>query len=178
MSRRLRMKWRNSNKLIKPEHLHISPDPERVEDMKKAFAASGLPTDEAIVMKYPDATTDPINDAFGNDDRGHENDEENNIYSENESIPSSTDINPLKQGVIGSQDHPNSPFLWEDAPGKANDTVEIRWHFGEFARALIGQRWYRISDFQDWRIHVKYMKAANGKWIDGGSETEPNNNGF
>jgi len=92
-------------------------------------------------------------------------------------------------------------LLDEDGPremvktnaGAVGDVFESKWHFGEFARLDIGAKWYRISDYSLWRLHSKLKKVSevaddqdyNGDgdkidsvWIDDGSTSEGDNQGF
>jgi hypothetical protein len=78
--------------------------------------------------------------------------------------------------------------------GDIGDTAEVRYNFKDFVRLNLGKNqndsnWYRISDFVDWRVHIKLKKAANEDnpddliglreiWIDDGSSTGLNHSGF
>jgi len=79
---------------------------------------------------------------------------------------------------------------WKGEPGQ---TFEARAHFRSFARAQIGNAWYRISDWCLWRVHFRFIKVdeavlqldINGDqdmvdqlWIDNGSQAAADNQGF
>ncbi len=78
-------------------------------------------------------------------------------------------------GEISSTDFPNQ--LLRNSTGSDGDTFELRYHFGEFSRILIGNNWYRVSDFFDWRAHFK-LKRQTGAWADDGSDTSLDNANF
>jgi len=101
----------------------------------------------------------PSNVLIGNDDT-HTGDEDNDPYN-----------NPNVGKLIGS-DTPSNPM--RHSTGSDNDTYEERYHFGEFARLELGSKWYRISDFINWRTHFKY-KRVNGQWTDDGSSAAADN---
>jgi hypothetical protein len=111
----------------------------------------------------------PSNELIGNDDTTP-GDEENNPYA-----ASSKSHNAHAIGEITSTDAPN--HLLRHSTGSDGHTFELRYHFGEFARVLIADRWYRCSDFFDWRAHFKLKRQA-GSWVNNGSSVALDNNGF
>ncbi|MEM0965542.1 MAG: hypothetical protein AAGJ81_05280, partial [Verrucomicrobiota bacterium] len=152
VSRRARVKILNPHR-YPVERLDIIP----------GFLWDNQPIEEDIPVTFPD------DERVGNDD-GDTGDEDNNPYQ-------STDRSMLAHGIgeISSFDIPVNPF--RNSTGSDGDTFEIRYHFGEFSRLLIGSDWYRISDYLDWRIHFKIEKE-NGVWIDDGSTRALDNEGF
>lgn len=77
--------------------------------------------------------------------------------------------------------------------GNVGDAVEIRFHFRSFARLEIAGKWFKISDDDPWRVHLKLRKASeaadginhNGDddmndqvWTDAGSSRARNHDGF
>ncbi|NJK91146.1 MAG: hypothetical protein HC904_04505 [Blastochloris sp.] len=111
----------------------------------------------------------PSDDRIGNDDTTP-SDEENNPYA-----ASTKSHNNHGIGEITSTDAPN--HLLRHSTGSDGQTFELRYHFGEFARVMIGNRWYRCSDFFDWRAHFK-LKRQTGTWVDDGSSVALDNSGF
>jgi hypothetical protein len=111
----------------------------------------------------------PGDDRAGNDDTST-GDESNNPYS-----ASSSPHNTHAVGEISSTDAPN--HLLRHSTGSDGDTFELRYHFGEFARVLLADQWYRCSDFFDWRAHFKIKRQA-GQWVNDGSSVALDNSGF
>lgn len=122
----------------------------------------------------------PTLSACGNDDKGVA-DEDNDPYT--------VGFAPI--GAILAQDAPTRIIL--DADGAVGDTFELRLHFREFARVLLDTNWYRISNYQLWRIHHRGIKAdesvdgtdydGDGNqtdvfWIDNGTTIALDNAGF
>ena len=120
----------------------------------------------------------PTNVAAGNDD-AHVGDEDNDPYRA-----------PFI-GKLRSRDLGKAAIRW--AEGQVGDTIELRRHFRDFARLEIAGKWYKISDFFEWRLHLKLRKAseaADGQnynadddqvdvlWIDNGSNFGNDNDGF
>jgi hypothetical protein len=58
-----------------------------------------------------------------------------------------------------------------------NATVSQTAQFRQFARAELGARWYKCSDYVLSELHLK-AKRENGKWIDDGSTFLLGNNPF
>ena len=64
--------------------------------------------------------------------------------------------------------------------------LEIRHQFGEFCRVNIGEEWYRISEFTEWRLHLRGRRfertfndnPVNSVWASEFSENELNNDNF
>jgi hypothetical protein len=79
-------------------------------------------------------------------------------------------------GIIGAEDSPLFPVV-RDAGGQLHDTLEFHFQFGEFVRVQIGNKWYRSSDFRDWRHHV-LLKHNGQTWVDNGSVADMTNNGW
>ncbi|MCI0566739.1 MAG: hypothetical protein L0Z52_00935, partial [Acidobacteria bacterium] len=118
----------------------------------------------------------PTQEAEGNDDASIDGEE--NV--------------PTSSGQLRAIDQPGGYFL-RDAGGSVGDTVEMRWHFGEFLRLELEGVWTRVSDFLDWRLHTKLRKADEAVdnqdynndgdtldqlWIDAGSVSDATNNGW
>lgn len=104
----------------------------------------------------------PSNPVIGNDD-SDVSDEDNAPYS-----VSTTEYLEHAIGQITSRDRPN---IWMPEVGSSDgDTIEERCNFSEFARLEIGEKWYRISDYLDWRFVLK-VKMVSGEWTNDGCET-------
>jgi len=121
------------------------------------------PSAEDIPVSYP------ADLRLGNDDALTE-DEENNPYKTCESADLAHAV-----GEITSLDSPR--IVLRNSTGVDGNTFEIREHFGEFARLLIGGTWFRISEPFEWRVHFKF-KRVSGAWVNDGSDSDTNNNGF
>jgi hypothetical protein len=111
----------------------------------------------------------PIDDRTGNDDT-HSGDESTNPYA----VSAEPDLSH-GTGEITSDD-PTNMFI-RDSTGADGDTFEWRLQFGEFARVAIGDKWYRCSDFLNWKAHLKF-KRVGGFWDDDGSIVAQDNAGF
>jgi len=94
----------------------------------------------------------------GNDDRST-NDENNDPYA----------------GTMTSRDRVN--LLLAHAGGADGDTFERRLHFFEFVRLEINRTWWVVSRMIPWRVHQRYRKAA-GRWVNDGTDAQPDNAGF
>lgn len=117
--------------------------------------------------------TYPGDARVGNDDHSV-TDERNNPYVA--ASDASKDENKTHAiGEIASTDAPT--LLMRNTTGVDGEKFEIRFHFGEFVRLLIGNKWYRCSDWLDWRIHFK-IKRQNGSWVDDASVMAVNNIGY
>jgi hypothetical protein len=117
----------------------------------------GQPAATDVPEDYPTAGS-----VIGNDDR-RTDDEDNNPYS--------TNIGKL----TGSD---TVQFVMRNSTGADNDTFEVRFHFGEFARLELGTTWYYINDdFNDWRTHFK-IKRVSGAWTNNGSSSAADNTGW
>ena len=94
-----------------------------------------------------------------------------------EIVSKTNDESPmLPGGILKSADGPTFPVV-RDAGGHQGDTIEWRFQFGEFLRLQIGNKWFRVSNFVDWRYHAKMMH--NGQtWQENGSVTDLTNNGW
>jgi len=104
----------------------------------------------------------PTDDVIGNDD-SHPGDEDNDPY------------NAPDKGILRGSDDPTTSMI--HSTGSNNDTFERRYHFREFARLKLGNKWYRISSFVLWKAHYKY-KRVSGQWTDNGSFGAANNSGW
>jgi hypothetical protein len=113
--------------------------------------------------------TFPSDTVIGNDDP--------RIVDESNDPYNSCGISRLAHGIgeITSYDSPS--FSMRHSIGSDGDTFEVRRHFGEFSRLLIGPKWYRISGFFEWRAHYK-LKREGGLWVDDGSANALDNTAF
>ena len=111
----------------------------------------------------------PSDDRIGNDDTST-GDEDNDPYSASSKLNNTHAV-----GEITSTDAPNQ--LMRHSTGADGDSFELRYHFREFSRILIGDEWYRCSDFLEWRAHFT-LKRQNGTWANDGSSLALDNNGF
>jgi len=119
----------------------------------------GQPQADSIAVDFP---TDPV---VGNDDSSF-NDEENNPYS------AATGIFAHGVGEVVSRDKPS---IWIPEAGSTNgNTLEEYDLFGEFLRFEVGKKWYRASDYFDWKL-VSKLSMQGGKWIDSGCLTTKGN---
>jgi hypothetical protein len=108
----------------------------------------------------------PTSSAEGNDDT-HTYGEGNDPYS----------IDSL--GKLRSSDHPSVPMFAHT--GSILDTYEERYHFREFVRIELNGNWYRMSEYNPWRVHYKYEKRyVDGSfiWQNNGSNQANDNEGF
>ncbi len=92
---------------------------------------------------------------------------------------------------VGQIDERNEPYLenatlsGEDIPGRTwrnnvgtdGNTAQHNIQFREFTRVLLGNTWYRCSDWCPWRIELKFKKTA-GIWEDNGSSQALGNINF
>jgi hypothetical protein len=130
-----------------------------------------------LMVLYTNFPSDPL---AGNDDKGV-GDEDDDPYT----------AGLAGVGNIQSGDAPGRQILHSD--GDVGDTFELRLHFREFARVLLDDKWYPISGFSLWKIHMRAKKKdeaadntdydKDGKkdkkmWADDGTVLEQNNNGF
>jgi hypothetical protein len=104
---------------------------------------------EEWFANYPNYPSDEV---CGNDDRTVD-DEDNDAYTD----PHFGDVwgedapwRPAWHSYINSSASPN----W----GLEGDTFEVHMHMRSFARLLLGNKWYRISDWTLWRVHFKFIK--------------------
>ena len=124
----------------------------------------------------------PVNDVVGNDDTGT-GDEDNDPYT----APELKKLESIDQPVSGAR----------HSSANLNDTLELRVHFREFTRLELDSKWYRISDFFEWRFH-QHLKKVNISeaevgvdlnsdgdtldtvpgWRDNGSFLDTSNNGW
>jgi hypothetical protein len=136
-----------------------------------------LPVADKIQKTCPTPGADyyPQDKVEGNDDGGNDTDP----YA------------ATSGGKLTDIDSPDNDF--RDSAGAIGDTAEARSQFGEFVRAQIGTKWFRVSDFAEWRFHTKLKKVSeailnqdlNGDgdkvdelWHDNGSVSDATNNGF
>ena len=107
----------------------------------------------------------PTDDVIGNDDSSFA-DEDDDPYN------AATGILAHAIGEISSHD---TPTTWIPEAGSSNgDTLEEYDYFGEFARLEIGSRWYRVSDFLDWKFVTK-LKMQSNQWTNNGCTTVTGN---
>jgi hypothetical protein len=123
----------------------------------------------------------PASDIEGNDDKST-GDEDNNPYSAAEGLPDNPGFR-ARVGQLASTDDPTSPFI-RLAAGRQNETVEVRFQFGEFVRLQIGdsgavgyKNWYRISYYYGWQKVIRYKRDAT-EMKDNGSEQLTGNDGW
>ena len=93
------------------------------------------------------------------------------------SVAPLTDRQPLEKlsHAIGEVTSADRPSAWmADVGGAENNTMEIRYFFGEFLRLELGTKWYRVSDFVDWKLIAKY-RFTGGAFVNNGSVTGPGN---
>jgi len=111
--------------------------------VRQSYRINGAPVNVAGIRA---TVAYPGDDRIGNDD-GHAGDEDDDPY------------NAPDAGSLTSVDTPVCSFV----PGEQNvgDTLELRIHFGEFARLELDGNWYRISDFANWRLHIALVKHTD-----------------
>jgi hypothetical protein len=63
-----------------------------------------------------------------------------------------------------------------NAWGAEGNTFEVHWHMRSFARLLLGNNWYRISDWTLWKVHFKFKKQT--VWRDNGTFISMDNDDF
>ncbi len=126
------------------------------------------PIADDFPAQYPALST-----VIGNDD-ADVSDESNVPYS---SYQPATDFDPPShnEGELSSTDYPTIGL--RNAGGSNGNTFEVRFHFNEFVRMLIGQKWYVCSAYKEWKLHASFVRV-NGAWGDGQSALELNNAGF
>jgi hypothetical protein len=98
---------------------------------------SGLPSASIMKESYP------TNTLYGNDDSGGQPNEYTNPYN--------------NSGKLGDYDRPLIHGPNHDRPATGS-TYEMRWQFREFSRLEINGKWYRVSDWFLWRLHMKATK--------------------
>ncbi len=103
----------------------------------------GQPQASHVVVDYPKA------DNIGNDDT-HTGDEHNNPYVANPQFTGS------EVGKIVSHDTPNMSIFAQT--GGLGDTLEYKLHYKEFLRLNIGDKWFRVSDFVEWKSDYKFKR--------------------
>ena len=122
------------------------------------------PTDKIV---YSEIVSGDKN-AVGNDDKFVGSDENNDPYSNG---------GKLKSNDRPSRFLPHIKFNWG-----ATAKVQLHLQFREFTRLEIAGRWYRISDYYNWRCNLKFKSTAfdgtYSKWVDDGSVIETNHNGW
>ncbi len=152
VSRRLRLKILNPNGIAKSWFPKV-----------KGPVFDGQPKMDVIVAEFP-------NDGkVGNDDP-YTTGQDNNPY-----LATRKENLAHGKGEISSTDIPNT-YMFGEA-GNEGDTYEMRAQFGEFARLLIGGNWYKISDYTNWKLHMKFLHA-NFLWHNNGSVLSLDNAGF
>ena len=108
-----------------------------------------------------DFPTDPL---VGNDDHGT-SDETNNPYSS------------LFLGQLTSHDAPTR--TWELDGGNVNQIYVVKIWFQEFARMIIGDSWFIISDPLPWRVEFRFKKiqVTEALWnLDANGDGDMNDN--
>jgi hypothetical protein len=116
---------------------------------------SGQPVANTVPEDYP------VDDALGNDDARDTDEPLHDPYA--------------SAGVMTSFDNPQ--MAMRNATGADGDTFESRFHFREFLRINLEDRWYRASDFSLWRFHAVFRREG-GVWKDHGSVLARDNAGF
>ena len=92
-----------------------------------------------------DAQNYPSNPVVGNDDQ--------NVKDEF--------LDPYSTNTLGKLEMHDLPGLTlKSDRGNIGDTLEVQWQFKDFARVLIGNNWYKISDDFLWRVDFKWIKVA------------------
>jgi len=94
-------------------------------------------------------------------------------------------------GKLNGYDFPKNGI--SHSIGSEGDTFENRYHFREFSRLLLDDKWYRISNYFLWKIHIKGKKVSEATdnrdydgdgnktdefWIDNGTTIATNNSNF
>lgn len=103
----------------------------------------------------------PSNDVVGNDDTAYA-DEANDPYS-------GTDVDV---GNVASLDRPSLAMPYAGA--SEGNTLNQKLLFGEFLRLEIADKWYRVSDFLQWKM-IMSVKFQGGAWVNDGSSSGPGN---
>ena len=116
-----------------------------------------LPNANQVVGASPNQGPDgfPVDEAEGNDDSGNEGVRE---FTDPES--------QTHKGLLIDNDLTSGPGILERA-GAVGATFEARSHYREFARLEIAGKWYKISNFGQWRFHVKLRKIWEALGPDG-----------
>ena len=78
-------------------------------------------------------------------------------------------------GVLTGVDEPSLSVC--DRAGANGNTLEIRDHFQEFTRLELEGTWYRISDYLQWRVHLRMAKTGTF-WSNNSTVVALNNTGF
>jgi hypothetical protein len=100
----------------------------------------------------------PIDEVMGNDDSSVAPSEDNGVENSG--------------GFMSDLDVPRRNMV--DSFGIDGDLVVWKLQFREFTRLQIGQKWYRLSPYQLWRIHIQLQKV-NGQWQDALSDIAKDN---
>jgi hypothetical protein len=116
----------------------------------------------------------PSHDVCGNDDIPQDAGQDNDPYT-------APDV-----GALTARDEPAQYLChnWVDASNEyppAGATLEVRVHMRSFARLLLCAKWYRISDWCLWRVHLKFIMADESgvrRWHDNGSFIATDNDDF
>ena len=146
-----------------------------ISRQKRRRAQKGNPDKTPPEQIYDTTANDPIeihqrldypsNELEGNDDAGVFSDEDNNPY------PQSGVFDPPGAGADGTLRSTDSPSDWfydtkdynNQAPGENGDTVRRHFQAREFVRVQLGDKWYRCSDWGNWRLHYN-AKRLNDEW--------------
>jgi len=117
----------------------------------------------SVTLAHPDY---PLDETCGNDDKTTD-DEDNNPYDQ-----------PYLGIILGVDE---TFVVLNHELGALGDTCEFRFHFREFVRLQLGNRWYRISDWFLWKAHFRFVKQNQNSvpvWLDDGSFIGTDNEGF
>jgi hypothetical protein len=139
-----------------------------------AFPEYYPPYEDVIPPYFTTYLNYPSHDVCGNDDAtdyGNDNDP----------------YTAPNVGELTAEDVP-SRFLchnWSDVntdPMPVGATLEVRDHMRSFARLLLCGKWYRISEWCLWKVHVKFIMADEGsgvhRWHNNGSYIATDNEDF
>ena len=140
---------------------------------------SGLPSVLPVVeVDYP------TDDLVGNDDVA--------LYGHDDYRSNGQDNDPGNDGILHFDDLVRILTVRSDGAA-INDTVEMRIQFKDFVRIEIGDKWYLMSDFVEWRILGKMRFASEAQdnrdynndgdkademFVDNGSIWAPDNVGW
>ena len=113
-------------------------------------------------------------DVVGNDDPSNTDETTYDIIGDGVSVA------PYISNVLKMHDSPS--FVLFNSSGALGDVVELRDNFRDFVRLNLGDdpsnaKWFRISDYVEWRVHFKLKKVADS-WVDDGSDAALDNAGF
>jgi hypothetical protein len=160
---------------------HYLADETRRWDMSRQIRLRVLPNDDAVEdititeneVPLKSYLSFPI-DVVGNDDPSNTDETTFDL------LGGGVFVAPYNSNVLIMHDSPS--FTLFNSRGTLGDVVELRDHFRDFVRLNLGDdssnaKWFRISNYVEWRVHFKLKKIADS-WVDDGSDAALDNAGF